>query len=507
MLALPFAAALIPLAVTPVMPLIDYYDHLARFYVLSHLGPASPLQANYLAHWSLMPDIGLDVIATPLLALLPPLIAAHVLAVLILLMLYGGLLYFNFVLTGRTPFLAALLMAPLLYSYVWNWGFANFLLALGLAFWAAGWWLAHRNHPLKATPAAAVFALVIFLAHGVAFLLYGIMLGLLEIGLALQQRPLEWRVLAGRLALLLLQAVIPVLLFLQWQHGRGDDGTGVSQSGFALHNYVQGLTFRPGHMGLRRLQTILRVEEGPSYWFDAVTLILQALAVGFLVWRRQLAFVRPAWLLAAAAVLMIALVPSKMFGVDYIADRMPLFAVLVLLGAMSATGVALDARARIAIALLALIAIARIGAIAYDWHGYGARYREFQSAASHLPRGALTLEIPIGAGRHETNIPRCEMYRGLLVTQFGQMVPLFAFNGQHPIRLAGRLKQSAEFLRNNPVTVREKIDDYGEYMKTAAPTGLDYFLLCNSQLLGAPVPANFPLVTRTPHFTLVRVHG
>ena len=41
------SSALIPLLVTPVLPLIDFYNHLARFFVLAHLGSSSALQAHY----------------------------------------------------------------------------------------------------------------------------------------------------------------------------------------------------------------------------------------------------------------------------------------------------------------------------------------------------------------------------------------------------------------------------------------------------------------------------
>ena len=87
-----FALGMVPLLVTPVLPLIDFYNHLARFFVLAHIGSSSLLQSHYQAHWSLLPDIGVDVLATPLLRLVPPLIAAKIIAGGILALLYGGVL-------------------------------------------------------------------------------------------------------------------------------------------------------------------------------------------------------------------------------------------------------------------------------------------------------------------------------------------------------------------------------------------------------------------------------
>src|SRR3546814_6249034 len=65
---------MIPLLATPVLPLIDFYNHIARYYVLSHLYEAR-LAANYASAWALPPNLGLDALATPLLGVIPPLAA------------------------------------------------------------------------------------------------------------------------------------------------------------------------------------------------------------------------------------------------------------------------------------------------------------------------------------------------------------------------------------------------------------------------------------------------
>src|SRR5215469_8415449 len=177
-----FLLALLPLFATPVLPLIDFYNHLTRFYVLAHLSGDPVLQAHYAAHWALLPDVGVDVVGVPLLSVLPPMMAGHVIAALLMANLYAGALYFHYRLTGRHSLLVALLLLPLLYSYILNWGFANFLMGLGLAFWAAGWWLSHRDRIVSAAIGSSIWSLLIFFSHGIAFLLYGILVASLEVG-------------------------------------------------------------------------------------------------------------------------------------------------------------------------------------------------------------------------------------------------------------------------------------------------------------------------------------
>src|SRR5262249_30169688 len=161
-----FGIALIPLLSAPLLPTIDFYNHISRFYVLSHIDGSPFLRSQYRANWSLLPNIGLDVIGTGLMRLLPPLAAAKAIAVLMFATQYFGVLFFNRQLVGRVSPITALLMVPLLYSFIFTWGFANFLFGLGLAFWGAGGWLALRRRPLMATAVGCAIATVVFLAHG-----------------------------------------------------------------------------------------------------------------------------------------------------------------------------------------------------------------------------------------------------------------------------------------------------------------------------------------------------
>ncbi len=310
-----FAVAMIPVLVTPVLPLIDFYNHLARFFVLSHIGSSGFLQAHYQAHWALLPDIGVDVLATPLLYILPPLLAGHVIVIAILAIQYGGVLYFHRALTGGTSLLVAVLLLPLLYSYVLNWGFANFLLGLGLAFWAAGWWIRHRARPALAVPVSCVLALLIFFSHGIAFVLYGVLLAMLEIGFFLragQRRddgggPRRAADLVRALALLSVQAVIPLAYFLLWQGGLAAGGQ-IDALAAAREPFAAWLA----RAAYNHLESMLRVEEGPALWFDIATLFGQCAIVGLLIVRGRLSLARPAWL-AALVVLLLALVPLPLY--------------------------------------------------------------------------------------------------------------------------------------------------------------------------------------------------
>ncbi len=496
-----FIAALAPLMVTPVLPLIDFYDHLARFYILAHVGSSALLQNHYAAHWVLMPDIGTDILSTPLLRLVPPLAAAHIIAITIMAILYSGVLYFHRALTGHHSLLVAVLLLPLFYSYIFNWGFTNFLFSLGLAFWSAGWWLSYRHRPLLAVPVACLLSVLVFLSHGVAFAMYGIMTAMLEIGFFLNTPDRRYADLARSLSLLLVQAVIPVLLFAIW-YSHQAPGEMVTLSA-ALSQEARAEA-QPLFRGFHRLSTILRVEEGPAFWFDAATFVIQLAAIGFLIRRGQAAIVRPAWPLIGLAVALIIITPAAMFGVWYLVDRMPLFAGLCLIGALSLRAGPWTPQTRAACGVLIATVIVRLIAVTASWQSYADGYREFTAIAQKVPRGSLAMGVMVGAGHHETEVPRCEMYAPLLIAQHDQIAPLFAFQGQHPLLLRGPLKEATERLERTERVPYANATDYGPYMTAAGNAGFEYLLVCNAHLLRRPIPPQLDVVARTAHFTLLR---
>ena len=499
-----FLIGLLPLLSTPLLPFIDLYNHLARYFVLSHLDDSALLRQNYEANWSLLPNIGLDVIGTLVLRFLPPALAAHVAVIGIFAVQYSGILYFNRALTGRTSPLVALLIVPLLYSFILNWGFANFLFGLGLVFWAAGWWLSQRHRLAVALPVACLFAVLIFLAHGLTFALYGILVGTLEIGLFLQRKPKRVGALVGAMIPLLVQAVIPVAMFALTT-------TSHSQGGLTNADESIGRLSAAGHLSARlwdlfcyRMTTIVRVEEGPVLWLDIATFVLQAAIIGLLLSRGRLQIARPAWPAIIVGAILVVIMPPALFGVGYVADRMPLFLAMIVVGALKPRlrGDALDIGA---VAVLALVVAARLAAIAIGWQGYAADYAEFRAVAAQVPPGMLVDDVIVGGSHHDSDRPRCQMYRPLMVSLFGQIGPLFANETQQPLRLVGPLRKAVDALPGGFAWGNLRQGYYDDVIADSGRAGFRYLLICNAGLLTRPFPANSRVVTQTSSFTLLRL--
>jgi hypothetical protein len=328
--------------------------------------------------------------------------------------------------------------------------------------------------------------------------MYGILVVSLEVGIFLNASTRNPRDLLRALAPVAAQAIIPIILFLWWRWNVVPQ-TVPEFSGPPLPP--------PPHNGLYRLKTILRVEEGPAYWFDIATFAIQGVIAVFLLWRGKLKIARVAWPMVIFSALLVAIVPSKMFGAYYISDRVPLYVAFSLLGVLSFAPTDGARWARIMYGILVATVFVRIVAVAVDWHGYNHDYQEFQSVAAKIPPGSTTLDVMVGSGHHETEVSRCEMYGPLLITQFGQIGPLFDDPNQHPLVLAGALKKATDNLAANAAVTNERTADFNPYMMTAASAGFQYLLVCNPGLLTHPLPSQMKLIARTPHFALLQTKG
>src|SRR5580698_569593 len=109
----------------------------------------------------------------------------------------------------------------------------------------------------------------------------------------------------------------------------------------------------------------------------------------------------------------------------------------------------------------------------------------------------------VGNGRHETNVPRCEMYGPLLVALYDQAAPLFADEKQQPLAMTGALRRAVG--EGRPLPVADPLhQDYDGMIRHAFDAGFDHVLVCNAQLLGGPYPASVEATARTAHFALLR---
>lgn len=498
---------LMPLAATPVLPLIDFYNHVARYFVLSHIDGNALLSANYAAAWMLLPNLGLDAIATPLLAVVPPLLAAKLIAGGILLVQFSGVLFLHRTLHGRADMLPVTLLLGLLYSYIFNWGFSNFLLGTGLVFWNLGLWFSLRDRLALAVVAASIGALVIFFCHGFAFAIYGVLLGGFEFGRWLDGRGRSVPALARTVGLLAVQAIMPAILFLQMPTSAAQGRTGSTIDAIARHSNGGSLAERLDVEFWHRLSTIFRVAESPYPALDVFTFCVVAAVLGVGLWKGWFQFHRQYWPVVAITALLCLLTPPSLFGVGYVSDRLPLV-LAMLLAAVLVSARPLSRQGRLAVGMLGVVAIVRLAAITIGWTEYASHYADFRQVASVIPRGALVTEVlPSGHDRRDGLLPRCQMYRPLLVVLNDNAAALFADPSQQPLRLAGPVKAAqGDTIERRDLRVHYQQGFFDEALADiAADSRYDYVVMCGRERLTRPLPAGLRIAAEKGGITVLKV--
>lgn len=466
-----FLISLLPLLVTPVIPTIDFYNHVARYYVLTHLDEHVALRENYALAWKLLPNLGLDVLALPFFRISPPLAAAKAIIIMLFAVQYGGVLVLSRALNGRVTLATALLAGILLYSYIFVWGFANFLLGNGLSFWCLALWLRLRERNLwLASLVCSIFAGVIFLCHGFAFALYGIMLSMLEFGRWRLSRPRQISGLIMPALAAAIQAVVPAILFRMTPTAQAGQS---AEAILAHHDAPGSLLSRMMEIGLYQVNAIVRVADSSWLVLDAACLVF---ILGFGIWAARKGLIRlapVAFPLVLVTVILCVVTPPSLFGVGKIAERIPLVCALLVTAALGVGAGWNNEKGRsVLITGLVLIFLLRVGANMIGFMGYNDDYADFAAVVQKAPADVVIGPASPPETRDRiTNGRRCEMYPPLVVPLFGHPAPLFANPTQQPLALKGELAE----LTSRAKLVSTSHDD----PLAASQPGFRYYLACD----------------------------
>ncbi len=501
-------AALVPLLVTPVFPFVDFYAHVARYYVLARADEVASLAEHYAPAWALLPNLGLDILATGLMEALPPRRVAWIIAFLMLALPFCGVLALSRVLHGHVPLPGLLLAGILIYSHILIWGFANFLIGIGTAFLGLALWLALAPRPGWQLGLSAALGVGLLFVHGLAFALWGLLLGTVELMRAREAGEWHWRglaALARRMLRLVALAVIPALLFTQMQTSDAEGGVTQALDNLAAHAAGGGALAEVFDEIGDRLDHSLRVADSTWPWIDrALGLVLWGgLAAG--LFTGVLRLDRRLWLAAGLAALLIVVTPPNLFGVGYVDDRMPLLLLMVL-----AAGVSLRpapdrtpdrtpdrAAQRLMLGLSGLMVL-RLALVTTGWHADGQVYRGYLQALETAETGAMGVAALFDeTGDRDAPRPRCKPLSFLMLLENDTAVATFANPTQQPLALAGPLRAARDAPGADP-------QDRAQVLTALAGRGYDSIVACDARPPGPP-PPGLTVLAAEPPWTLYGV--
>jgi len=212
------AAALLLILVAPfvlvdVPPVLDYPNHLARYFVLAH--PDDPvLSQMYAPNWRILPNLGLDLLGAALLRVTEVHVGGRILLALSLVAPVIGVIVYHRAVFGRAS-LWPLASGLIAYNGIFFFGFMNFLLAVGLALCAAAGWivLGRRNMTKTQIVFGGLAGAVTFICHifGVGF--FALLIGSFEAdGLWRRRRSVGLMLPGGLVAARIAAALSPAVL-------------------------------------------------------------------------------------------------------------------------------------------------------------------------------------------------------------------------------------------------------------------------------------------------------
>lgn len=464
---------LLPLFLTPVLPSIDFYAHIVRYNVLAH---PEAFAENYRPQWALLPNLGMDVIGSAILSVLPPLAGAKVVAALIILAPVLGTMALSRALHGRIDPICALLAGLLGYNLILFWGFSNFLLGTGVALASVGGWIAMRDRPLLQMAVAVPTGIVILFIHGMVFGFWGLMLATVELGLAMTAGPLRVAYLARRLVRLFLIALVPSFLFLHMRTSTaGGKATGSVRNlaRIAREQGVDATGQRLWDELVKRMDSVLRVVETSDpmidRFFGLVLWVSLALALRHGTFRLD----RRLFPMATLFFALIWLMPPNLFGSGHYDERVPLlFLATVIAGLSRATPAAPAVAApHWKQAALAVLFPLHILLVCWGMITAGTYYRGYIATISQLDTGRLGAAVFEGQTRQRDDGRHCKPLLFLLQLVNGTAVSTFANPTQQPLRFQGALAEVAgkSHTRNMPAD---------EAVQTLLNDGFDTVVVC-----------------------------
>jgi hypothetical protein len=372
------AVSLAPFLVVDVPAVLDYPNHLARFYILAH--PHDPILSKmYAPHWAILPNIGMDVLGAALLSVLPTDVGGRILLAISLLAPPAGAVLYARAAFGRWTWwsLGAGVVA---YNALFFLGFMNFLLGLGVGFAGAAAWVVLRRQGRNVTAAlvGAVIGLCAFFCHLIGFGCFALLIGAREaepLLVDLWRRRLSWRAAASAAALLI-AALAPSIVLYGLTHrpvGHGDIVLW-TLAGKTLEVFTPFMTY-----------SLVAMAATTAVVIGAAT-VMNAGA------RRASGFTLA---MIALAVLYVAS-PFAAGGGSYVETRFPIMAALLLFA-----GMAPRQPPRVAIAVgvaFALLIAGRAALTAVNWQGRAQDLVELRSELALVPAGAKLLpartEVP-----------------------------------------------------------------------------------------------------------------
>ena len=466
----------VPVWLVTYLPLLDDPFHIARMAILHDIAWGGPMARFYELGSLLIPNLGMDGVMLALTGLMGVEAAGRVFTAAVLALTVAGAGFLARTLHGRAG-LAPLLAGLLVFNQTLASGFLNYLFSVALLPWGVAVLIRLKErHWAARLGANLLFSAALYFAHFVGFMFYLVAAGVLELEASLPRLRREPGAAARSLAVSALPPALMLALFVLASPTEREAGSAISYGGV------------PTLMGFIRWKLLLAPRQlgTDNAALDALS-AAAALGIAALVAvsarvriRREMLAV----LLALSAVTVAT--PAELFTARYVDTRLPVAILVLLAGSLEIAFVRPRWRGLAVAALLALLAV-RSAAIARDWIGFDAIYREAAEAYRTLPPDSILFAAAGGLnpGRSfaDTWRPPIAHLAALAVPAGGgTFVPaVWAHPAQQPIRVRPAYAEIYAFQTPGALEMRDTeafagfVAEIRDLMSRRRAQGLDDF--------------------------------
>ena len=394
--------AMIPLVWPDVPPLVDLPGHMARYRVqLSH-GQYPWLTEWYNFHWSLIGNLGVDLLIIPLAPVVGLEFAVKLIVMAIPALIALGFLWIAREVHGRIP-PTALFALPLAYSYPFHFGFVNFALAMALVMVCFGLWLRlGRLHHVRLRALLFVpISLALWIVHAFGWGTLGVLCFSAEL---IRQHDLRrdrsgviarWVVPWFHAVLHCLPLVPPALLMVMWRSG-----------------HVSGQTADWFNWRAKAMWVLMILRDR---WitFDIASLAVLLLVLFKGVRDPNIQYSRNLLLSGLFLAAVFVLLPRIIFGSAYADMRLaPFMLGIGLVALRPKPGMSMRGASVLAVVGLSFF-LARIGGTTVSYWLYDRDYDRELKALDHLPVGARLVSFVGETCYNEWKMTRLQHLPGL----------------------------------------------------------------------------------------------
>ena len=397
-----FVAAMTALIMVPLLgpalpPLVDVPGHLGRYRIQLDLNSSVELQRYFSFQWSLIGNLGVDLLLLPLAPLLGLEVALKLITLSIPALTLLGLFWVAHEVHGRIP-PTALFALPLVYSQPFNYGFLNFTLAMALALIAFALWLrltsrgAFRTRAVVFVPLSAL----LWLIHAFGWGALGLMVFATEVRRCREQS-ISWANSALHACTQVSVLALPALLTLIWRSDAGGDNDNFVDVPFKIIGLASALRDR-------------------WQWWDLLgALVLILLLMSSVIDKHLKLSPKLVWPAVALTLAFFAL-PRTLFG-SVLADiRLAPFVLMMFVAALRPTTNDRAALNRLAYLGLAFFLLRLVGNTA-SFAIADADNNERLGALAHIESGAAVLTLIGTACDLEWELPRHGHLGGLVIAR------------------------------------------------------------------------------------------